>query len=301
MQFFLGGDRETSVQYHSKMLPCSKPFVLLFCLAFIVSKARGQVVLQCALPQQAYNLLDDGSLTFSQEIRDNEISIQLTYRGIGWLGFGFSKGSMVGSTVVIGLPDVPNQEGVNPVKYYLGSKNTRGILSFGDKPGSTNGGENPEWRRELQGHRPHRTLQIENAKIQQNETHTTMEFTRPFESSGGTVLPVYENEYNTFIYAAGTSNTLGYHGSIRGNRSMEFAVEACPPSAMPTTLPPTLAPSETSPTKVDDSSKQSEVLSVAANDPKDMDDTDKFGSTAAARMTSTLVLQVFLLFSALLW
>ena len=268
------------------------------------------------------------------------LTIRLEYEGHGWLGFGFSPNgnSMVGSTVIIGLPDQPNETGINPNKYYLADKILSGIIpqepqqqeeeavvnddsdpsssenpstmvptpqrattstsdtsatatptafpsaavpttypstaaptttipttrgpstivpspaattpsdrptshttiptespttaveqesssaTFSSKP--THWWEDPNWRRELRPAQEHRTLRIEpNASsIQQNASHTILELTRPLLlHTNFSLIPVFhdtEQEFDTVIFAVGRSNQLGYHGTMRGARSM---------------------------------------------------------------------------------
>ena len=258
------------------------------------------------------------------------LTIRLEYEGHGWLGFGFSPNgnSMVGSTVIIGLPDQPNEDGINPTKYYLADKLLSGIQAIhdddsrsesespstsvpatasstsatsvtstaspttspstaapttspstvttipstntpttttgttmsaspststtnpSDRPTSyttsiptesptisleqesstsskpTHWWEDPNWKRELRPAQEHRTLRIEpNASIEQNASHTILEFTRPLmlRNASSSLVPVFhdtEAEFDTVIFAVGQSNQLGYHGTMRGARSM---------------------------------------------------------------------------------
>ena len=86
--------------------------------------------------------------------------------------------------------------------------------------------EDPNWKRELRPAQEHRTLRIEpNASIEQNASHTILEFTRPLmlRNASSSLVPVFhdtEAEFDTVIFAVGQSNQLGYHGTMRGARSM---------------------------------------------------------------------------------
>ena len=207
----------------------------------------------CALPHRHYPLLP--GLLFSQEIKEQKVWIELSYEGNAWLGFGWApQGQMVGSTVVLGLPE---DEQVAP--FYLAARTVEGIEfvsttsptpspvtraprapteSRDDERASTDDGE---WRRELQpieSSSRHRTLQLSDASLFQNDTHTVLRFARPLDPSaeGYPVLPVHENDFNTFIFAVGSDNVLGYHGTMRGSRSIEFAVTACAPNLAPSAL-----------------------------------------------------------------
>ena len=84
-------------------------------------------------------------------------------------------------------------------------------------------GGDEEWRRSLylpQEH--HRLLAISDASIEQNSTHTTLKFTRPLQPSDSYMTQVHPNDLNTLIWAVGSSNQFGYHGSQRGSHALNF-------------------------------------------------------------------------------
>lgn len=190
-------------------------------------------------------------IKIQQHISNNkDVTISLSVEGKAWVAVGFNRdGQMVGSTVVIGLPGQPREPDINPGRYYLGAKDMKQInrvdgsgtrvgvewkksqVATGDTDNDGGNGEEEEeeeeWRRSLylpQEH--HRLLAISNASFVQNLTHTTLSFTRPLASSDKYMTAVTENDLNTLIWAVGSSNDFGYHGSQRGSHTLNFT--SCP-------------------------------------------------------------------------
>ena len=189
-------------------------------------------------------------VSLRQSLSEDYITMALTFEGLGWIGVGFNQdGNMVGSTVVIGFPDKPITS-LNPSRYYLGSKsdlNQVDRVDVGDvlvdvqwrdpkpvvygsepKPVVYTGKEKDEddgedWKRSLivPGEQ-HRILEVYNSTIQQNETHTMLVFTRPLTSKSEYMTSIHPNDLNTLIWAAGSSNKFGYHGSKHGSYSLSF-------------------------------------------------------------------------------
>ena len=116
-------------------------------------------------------------------------SAEMVYQGEAWLGFAHSEsGSMMGSMAVLGLPEAPAAYQVQ--KYRLGSPDM-------DQPSSI-----PQALPALQ-----QTL-LDTSLIQDGGT-TILRFTKLLsEPDEQTIQP---NWQNTFLFAHGTSNTLGYH------------------------------------------------------------------------------------------
>jgi hypothetical protein len=192
------------------------------------------------------NLSPSTDVTLQQHLStgDNLVTISLSLEGQGWLGVGFNRnGNMIGSTVVIGFPGEPLVQDRNPGRYYLGAKDMKQINRVDasgtrvgvEWPKEAKGGssdnndedeeDEPEWRRSLylpQEH--HRLLAISDASIEQNSTHTTLTFTRPLEppSDDEYMTKVHPNDLNTLIWAVGSSNEFGYHGSQRGSYTLNF-------------------------------------------------------------------------------
>ena len=149
---------------------------------------------------------------------------------------------MVGSTVVIGLPD-DDESSVS--RYYLGAKVMNLIDMVGNNgtlvnapwstqsaaTGTKTDNDDPEWKRSLYiptsegNHR--RLLETSNESIQQNDTHTTLSFTRPLRANDNDpyATSVQYDDLNTFIWAVGSSNDFGYHGGRRGSHTLQFSSE----------------------------------------------------------------------------
>ena len=135
-------------------------------------------------------ILDDDS-----DSNNGILCIRLEYDDEGWLGFGFSPtGEMVGSSAVIGLPGFDDSI-ANPGKYNLDGK-TGSLVAIMDGAQQT----------------------LLDATVRQEDGMTILEF--------GKILieddeePIVVPGENTFIYAAATSNDLGYHGFKRGSLTL---------------------------------------------------------------------------------
>lgn len=127
---------------------------------------------------QSESLLDD--LTLYYEVVGDNLCMRLEYDNDGWIGLGFSSpdGRMVGSTAVIGLPDVKE------AKYYALEGMAETMITL-----------LPESQQNLQ-----------EATILQDDGVTVLTF----------AISLIDDEYigageNTFIFAAANSNQFGYH------------------------------------------------------------------------------------------
>lgn len=127
----------------------------------------------------------------------DSVAFQVVYYGTGWIALGFShstEGVMVGSDAIIGLPSN------GKVQYYeLKSKDVRGIQQ-----------KSPEAQKTVTGH-----------FISQSSTKTVMSFTKAFNGNID-AFQFIPKGINTFLYAYGTSNELGYH-SGRGMFQLDFS------------------------------------------------------------------------------
>ncbi len=195
------------------------------------------------------NSSPSADIIIQQYISDDEnVTVSLSVEGEAWVAVGFNRdGQMVGSTVVVGLPGQPREVDINPGRYYLGAKDVKQInrvdasgtrlgvewrqpqaVTKDNGNGDSGGDEDDEeWRRSLylpQEH--HRLLTISNAILEQNLTHTTLSFSRPLASSDKYMAAITEDDLNTLIWAVGSSNDFGYHGSLRGSHTLNFT--ACP-------------------------------------------------------------------------
>jgi hypothetical protein len=188
-------------------------------------------------------LLGNSELILKQILRYDQddmeggtIDIEMAYAGQAWVGVGYNRdGRMVGSTVVIGFPDKPFIEGKNPGRYYLGNKNIKFIrpADSDDAPVTETGSRGDDdwfvWRRQLYdpGQMTERLLQISDASITQNDTHTILKFSRPLKiDDENNATTVHPEDFNTFIYAVGRGNGFGYHFH-RGSRTIQFS-NTCP-------------------------------------------------------------------------
>lgn len=193
---------------------------------------------ECISPYSELEL--DVGLFLKQSMDNEVVHIELTYEGNAWLGFGFSENAeMVGSTVVIGLPNDDTAS-----RYYLAARDNNIIednivieqdgnttppssapTSLEPSPPTeypTSSWEN-EWFRKLEDPNE-RTLEILDQDIVQNETHTVLSFSRPIH--GNSFVRVNPDQFNTFIYAVGYSNEFGFHSKY-GSRTIEFSTDHC--------------------------------------------------------------------------
>ena len=144
------------------------------------------------------------------------LTSRITFAGIGWVGWGIptsAAGRMIGSDAVIGLPHLPNSR-TNPGKYSLNAKGLAGVVL------------DPVVEQDL----------IDSSIVQTDED-TTMTFTYILNQRGSNPV-IVDGGMNTFIWAYGFSNTLGYH---RNRRSFETDF-SCPPTQAPTIGPDTIEP-----------------------------------------------------------
>ena len=142
------------------------------------------------------------------------LTARITFAGIGWVGWGIptsAAGQMIGSDAVIGLPDLPNSP-TNPGKYSLNAKGLAGVVL------------DP-------------VQDLIDSSVVQTEEDTTMTFTYILNQRGSNPVDV-DGGMNTFIWAYGFSNTLGYHRN-RGSFETDFS---CSPTQTPTIGPDTIEP-----------------------------------------------------------
>ena len=145
------------------------------------------------------DLKGDGSTLLREfvNLEDETVTVEMTYRGLSWLGFSFSASDrMLGSIAVIGLPDQPNSD-TNPAKYLLGSKTQLSAIELLDSTQQT----------------------LDDATISQNDTHTVLKFTKKLVEDDE--VPISGTGPNFALFATGTSNALGEHGA-RGAFELEL-------------------------------------------------------------------------------
>jgi hypothetical protein len=214
----------------------------------VASGGERTVIVEDSSCTTVTDLLGDDRLILTQVVHYQEedgygyVDVELSYADQSWLGFGYNRdGKMVGSTVVIGFPEKPLIPGKNPGRYYLGNKNIKFIrpLLSDDKNtsvGTTNSPSYWHWQRQLYHSSTlfeARLLEISDATVTQNDTHTVLRFSRPFvmNDEDNNATTVHPNGLNTFVYAVGKGNEFGYHSTQRGSRTIQFSSH-CPQGTM---------------------------------------------------------------------
>lgn len=132
----------------------------------------------------------DLQLTFLTSENMGTITVDMTFADTVWISLAFSNDLLMpGSVAVIALP---GSESV-PLKYDMSQRSQAGVVKA------------PDTRQTLSG-----LDGVDSAPIiSQNETHTTMKFTKLLVEDGEPEVSLTEESY--FLYAWGTSNELGMH------------------------------------------------------------------------------------------
>lgn len=127
------------------------------------------------------------SLRLGADVERGELNVEVTYDSVGWISFGVNNiPFMVPGIAVIGLPDSPTA----PVALYnMNGYTQSAIIPFDD---------------ELQV--------VSNTRLEQNETHTTLAFTKPLEGDG--LFPIALEGTTDFLFAGGSSNQFGFHAAF---------------------------------------------------------------------------------------
>jgi hypothetical protein len=151
----------------------------------------------CPLPSNE-RVLVDNTLTMKEVVNPvlGTVTVQLTYQGEAWLGFGISDENrrMVGSDAVIGLPDEGTVQ-----KYYLGGESVSGVVAMGQQ-----------------------TL-LNASIVQEGDGTTILTFTKAMVEVGEP--SILASGPNYFLYAVGSSNTLGLH-TLEGSFEVD-GLKAC--------------------------------------------------------------------------
>ncbi|EEC45454.1 ferric reductase [Phaeodactylum tricornutum CCAP 1055/1] len=148
------------------------------------------------------DIFNDGRLLVQQITHPEEetVTIEMTYAGQGWMGFGFSeRGEMLNNIAVLGEPGVDSTTEVpNPSKWFLGGFALSQVSRVA-------------------------TLQqtLTESSIVQNDTHTVLHFTKPLvEPNERDVLT--NGAPNTVIFSVGATNQiLGPH-MLQGAFTLEL-------------------------------------------------------------------------------
>ena len=137
-------------------------------------------------------LTEDLTLNAIVDPIENTLTAELVYNGIGWVGMAFTNEQpvMVGAEAVIGLPDEPNSAS-NPAKYNLNQRSDAGVVRM-----------------------PAEKQTLIDASITQENGKTTLKFTKLLFEDGE--HPIFSDRSNTFLFAHGSSNTLGFHAGFGG-------------------------------------------------------------------------------------
>jgi hypothetical protein len=168
--------------------------LLFLLLAVLLPQQSSAQSSSCSLSSSTERILiDDGSLLTMREVVDpdqNTITVEMVYQGEAWVAFGISneKGDMIGAQAVIGLPD----EGVVR-KYDMTAEELSGVYPTGSQT-------------------------LSGTSITQSNGVTTMTFTKKLVEDGYVISATGPNY---FIYAVGSTNTLGLHA-----REGSFSTEA---------------------------------------------------------------------------
>lgn len=137
----------------------------------------------------------DATLYFSFVDNFTAISMQFVYLGTAWLAVALSStGGMIGSEAIIGLPDEPVGMS-NPGKYDLGAYSVSAITIKDNQS-------------------------LMDSSILQDDSTTTMTFVKLLEEPDELMFDPLG--VNTFLWAHGTSNTLGYHSNNRSPFQIDF-------------------------------------------------------------------------------
>lgn len=197
-----------------------------FLLLAAVHQSAGELSCPMELTQSLYltptlDLYYDVVVATSVDEK-NILCARLESRTEGWLGFGISpSGGMAPAEAVIGLPD-----DVTVLKYDMSQKSSSGVVPMDDDK---------------------QTLM--NKSIVQENGSTVMTFSKYLDED---TYPLSDGE-NTCIFAEGGSNTFGYHGSSRGQFTLNLDTAASTTTDAPsmgdatTTQPPVAAPSDGNP------------------------------------------------------
>lgn len=140
-----------------------------------------QLLPSCNRYQYTVEIRDD--LRMSYVVTDDRIKVKLEYDGNAWIGLGTNPnrdGKMVGAEAWIALPLIASR----PATYNLKSKFIQGVQFATDQT-------------------------LENGLVSQSEGLTLMEFDKLL--SDGENVAINGNGNVVFIWAIGSSNTLGRH------------------------------------------------------------------------------------------
>lgn len=164
------------------MLVSSRKQLLCFLATFAISAFTTKAQVAVAIREETEDA--DGINAVLTAVGDDRIAVEMTSTRLGFLAFGFSLDQFMANTlVVVGLPS----DGT-VLKYEA--------TSYSPPEASA-------------------SQTLEDVSIMQNDTHTVMKFTKLIEEEGEPTVDL--EGANIFLYALGSSNTFGYHGTDRGS------------------------------------------------------------------------------------
>ena len=145
-------------------------------------------------------------MLFGHIVNDDKITIEMIHSRPAWIGIAVadSSGRMIGNNAVVALPD---DEAVR--LYKLGGKSSNAVSLL----------ENDS---------------LTDAVVLQNETHTTLRFTRPLIDDND--RDIFPDDGATFIIADGFTNRLGTHRFFGSFRLGTFNL-CNPPTVAPVPVP----------------------------------------------------------------
>jgi hypothetical protein len=205
------------MQRVAKRTPLEKVTTLLGLVGMLAAPtilAQQQATLDCSFRGDPIAASDAVSFHHIVNPVDETLTVEITYQGEGWVGFGISQdGLMPGSQVVIAKPGEALGPS-NPGKYDISARSQDAIVLSSQQ-----------------------TL-IDAEFVQPGDGTTVLRFTKALVESGE--LEISVDGATTFVFAAGSSNTFGYHGDQRGSVTVEAlqqCVEATPESETPSPAP----------------------------------------------------------------
>ena len=185
--------------------------------------------LDCSFQGDPLLLMDD-LLSVHHIVNENAgtITFEITYDAEGWVGFGVQpNGKMIGGEAIIVKPNLALSS-TNPGKYIMSSEEESGVVLMSAQT-------------------------LSDASFEQVNGQTILRYTKLLSESNE--IAIDPDNSNTFIFAAGGSNTFEDHGNLYGRttldslnkcRVVESSVTTTPaPVAATTTSAPVAAPAPT--------------------------------------------------------
>ena len=198
---------QAKLKYLPIMNTLKAPLIFLLSFSTVVQFGSGSYVRKLGDVKCWNEISIQDDLKFKYRLDEDDdnktyVSIELFYEAQAWISVGIPKEGdfrMIGSQAVIGIPTSADK--FNPGIYDLNGKMLPRIELLADE---------------------YQTLFDHD--IKQDETSTTLSFSKYVKEQGHNPLIVGANEPTTFIYAIGMSNTFGYHPK-RGSFLVDFGLD----------------------------------------------------------------------------